>query len=59
MSLDMAKELMVKIIPDKTNKFIAANSKPLETVGWTLIDLHFGQIKIKQKVVVIKGLSTC
>ena len=54
----MANELKLKIIPDNTIRFIAANNKPLESIGWTLVELNFGQIKIIQKVTVINGLST-
>ena len=58
MSLNMARELKIKIIPDKSTQFIAANKQPLESIGWSLIEINFGQVKIKQKVTIIKGLST-
>jgi hypothetical protein len=55
----LAKRLKLKIMtPDDNTIYVAANKEILKTVGWTLLDIEIGQLKLKQKCIIIDRLST-
>ena len=55
----LARKLRLKIMePEDNTVYVAANKEVLKTVGWTLLDLEIGQLKLKQKCIVIDRLST-
>ena len=55
----LARKLRLKIMePVDNTVYIAANKEILKTVGWTLHGLEIGQLKLKQKCIIIDRLST-
>ena len=53
-----AKKLKLKTTLNPGVNLIGANNKPLEATGCTILEFEIGQIKLRQKAVVVKNLST-
>ncbi len=59
-SLKLTKKLNInRICKEEINtNFIAANGEKLKTLGYCLIEINIGQIKIRQKCIIIDKLAT-
>ena len=55
----LVKRLKLKISKTDSNvRYVAANNETIEHDGFTILNIEIGQLKTKQKAIVIKKLST-